>query len=109
MTDTIDIKTVPTHLGLILDGNRRWAKENGLKPFEGHRRGYINLKEIALAAFERNIKYVSAYVFSTENWQRSAEEVTYLMDFVEWVAKNEIKKLHKKNIRIMFLGSEHGL
>lgn len=100
---------LPNHLGLILDGNRRWAKEKGLKPFEGHRRGYIKLREIAIAAFDRNIPYVSAFVFSTENWNRSKEEVTYLMDLLNWVATHEIKKLHKKDIRVIFLGSEHGL
>ena len=81
-----NISNLPTHLGIILDGNRRWAKEKGLKPFEGHRRGYLRLKTIALAAFDRGIKYVSAYVFSIENWDRSKEEVTYLMDLLNWVA-----------------------
>lgn len=101
--------TVPTHLGLILDGNRRWARERGLKPFEGHRRGYLRLKKIALAAFERDIKYVSAYVFSTENWQRSEQEVAYLMDLLHWVAKHEVTKLHKHNVKVLFIGSLTGL
>src|ERR1700745_3628969 len=97
-------RKVPTHLGLILDGNRRWAQERGLRPFEGHRRGYLRLKKIAEAAFDRGVKYVSAFVFSTENWHRSQEEVTYLMDLLNWVAKNELNKLHKRNIRIIFDG-----
>ncbi|HVX58739.1 MAG TPA: polyprenyl diphosphate synthase [Candidatus Saccharimonadales bacterium] len=100
---------VPTHLGLILDGNRRWAKEHGLKPFEGHRRGYFRLKKIALAAFERDVKYVSAFVFSTENWSRSTSEVEYLMDLLHWVIKHEVSSLHKKNVRVMFAGTKHGL
>jgi undecaprenyl diphosphate synthase len=99
----------PRHLGLILDGNRRWAKEKGLKPFEGHRRGYLRLREIAIASFERNVEYVSAFVFSTENWNRTKEEVNYLMDLLNWVATSEIKKLHKKNIRVVFLGSKKRL
>jgi undecaprenyl diphosphate synthase len=100
---------VPTHLGLVLDGNRRWAKDRGLKPFEGHRRGYLILERISRAAFERGVKYVSAFVFSTENWSRSEEEVTYLMDLLQWVAAHEIKKLHKSNIRVLFLGTDVGL
>lgn len=97
---------VPKHLGLILDGNRRWATEKGLRPFEGHRRGYLRLKKVALAAFDRGVEYVSAYVFSTENWNRSDGEVAYLMDLLHWVAVHETKGLHKKNIRVLFLGSE---
>ena len=103
------IQPLPTHLGLILDGNRRWAKERGLKPFEGHRRGYLRLKKVAEAAFDRGIPYVSAFVFSTENWKRDSSEVAYLMDLLEWVARHEVKKLHKKNIKVLFLGSEEGL
>lgn len=100
---------VPKHLGLVLDGNRRWAQQRGLRPFEGHRRGYLRLKKIALAAFDRNVEYVSAFVFSTENWKRSEEEVAYLMDLLKWVAASEVNKLHKKNIKVIFLGREEGL
>jgi undecaprenyl diphosphate synthase len=94
---------------LILDGNRRWAREKGLRPFEGHRRGYLKLKKIAEAAFDRGVSYVSAFVFSTENWNRSEEEVTYLMDLIHWVATHELNALHKRNIRIIFIGTEKGL
>lgn len=103
------VPTLPVHLGLILDGNRRWAQERGLRPFEGHRRGYLRLKQVALAAFGKGVKYVSAYVFSTENWNRNPAEVAYLMDLLHWVATHELNKLHKQNIRIVFLGSRRGL
>jgi undecaprenyl diphosphate synthase len=96
---------VPAHLGLILDGNRRWAKEHGLKPFEGHRRGYLRLKKVAEAAFNHGVQYVSAFVFSTENWNRSHEEVVYLMDLLYWVSTHELNKLHKNNVRVIFIGS----
>ncbi len=102
-------ETIPNHIGLILDGNRRWAVEKGLKPFEGHRRGYLRLKKIALAAFDRGINYVSAFVFSTENWSRSEEEINYLMDLLHWVATHELNKLHKKNIKVIFIGTDKGL
>ena len=101
--------TVPRHLGLILDGNRRWAQEHNLRPFEGHRRGYLRLKKVAEAAFDAGVEYVTAFVFSTENWSRSEEEVAYLMDLFEWVATHELIKLHKRNIKVIFLGSKKGL
>jgi undecaprenyl diphosphate synthase len=110
MTMNIDAaSTIPMHLGLILDGNRRWAKAQGLPTLEGHRAGYGNLKTIGKAAIERGVKYVSAYVFSTENWNRTEEEVSYLMKLLLWVAKNEVEELHKENIRVRFLGSEERL
>lgn len=108
-TNSDTSNNVPRHLGLILDGNRRWAKERGLKPFEGHRRGYLKLKKVSIAAFERGVEYVSAFVFSTDNWNRSEDEVAYLMDLLDWVATHEIKNLNKKNIRVIFIGTEKGL
>ena len=100
---------IPKHLGLILDGNRRWAKKQGIPQLEGHRKGYENLKEIGLAAIENGIEYVSAYVFSTENWNRGKEEVGYLMKLLLWVAKNEVNYLHKENIKVLFAGSDDRL
>ncbi len=97
---------VPQHLGLILDGNRRWAKEQGKPAFEGHKAGYATLKTIAEAALDRGVKYLTAYVFSTENWNRTEEEVGFLMDFLHWVVTKEIDEIHNKGIRIRFLGSE---
>lgn len=107
----IDTKlaVVPRHLGLILDGNRRWAKSRGLNPMQGHKAGYANLKNIAEAAFNKGVSYISAYVFSVENWQRSKEEVDYLMKLLLWVAKTEIKKYHKQNVRVVFLGEKERL
>jgi undecaprenyl diphosphate synthase len=106
MSETV---TVPTHVGLILDGNRRWARAQGLPTFEGHRKGYENLKTIAKAAFDRGVQYVSAFVFSTENWDRSQEEVDYLMKLLLWVAKSEVSALDKENVRVRFLGSRKRL
>ncbi len=102
-------QVIPTHLGLILDGNRRWAREQGLPQLEGHRKGYENLKVIGQAALDKGVQYVSAYVFSTENWNRSKEEVEYLMKLLLWVAKHEVNELHKQNVRVRFLGSRKGL
>ncbi len=96
---------VPNHLGLILDGNRRWARTRGLPTLEGHKEGYDNLKSIAEHAFNSGVKYVSAYVFSTENWNRSEDEVTYLMSLLLKFFKKDCKQLNKKGVKIMWLGS----
>lgn len=99
----------PTHLGLIIDGNRRWAKEKGLPSLEGHRAGFDNLKTIAQHALDRGVKVLSAYVFSTENWQREPEEVKYLMDLLIKVVSRELEELKKKGIKIIFVGSDENV
>ncbi|MCW2763885.1 MAG: diphosphate synthase [Marmoricola sp.] len=108
MSDT-SLQAVPRHLGLILDGNRRWAKERGLPIMEGHRQGYENLKNITDYAFDQGIEYVSAYVFSTENWNRSQGEVRNLMKLLLWVLKHELGNLSKHGIRVRTLGSKFRL
>jgi undecaprenyl diphosphate synthase len=100
MTDTI----LPTHLGLILDGNRRWAKANGLPTLEGHRQGAEVFREIALAAFEKGVSYLTAYVFSNENWSRTEEEVDYLMKLVIRATEKYLDTFHKAGIRVVTLG-----
>lgn len=99
-------KTVPAHIGLILDGNRRWARENGLTAVEGHRQGYKNLKTVAAAALRYGVRYVSAYVFSTENWRRDQQEVRDIMSLLKWALRHEIKSFHKENIRLRVIGSK---
>jgi undecaprenyl diphosphate synthase len=97
---------VPRHLGLILDGNRRWAREHNLPLMEGHKQGYENLKTISEAAFKEGVEYVSAYVFSTENWNRSKDEVSYLMKLMMWIFKHEIENINKHGIRLRAMGSK---
>lgn len=97
---------MPRHLGIILDGNRRWAKAHDLPVIEGHRQGFVTAKQLGLALFDQGIEYVSAYVFSSENWKRSKDEVSQLMKLFLWVAKHEIKELHKDNIRLRIIGSK---
>ena len=100
---------IPKHLGLILDGNRRWAKAKGLSTLEGHKQGSENFKTVSLAAFDRGVEYVSAYVFSAENWQRTEEEVGYLMSLLMKAVEKHLKAFHKANIRIVLLGRREGL
>jgi undecaprenyl diphosphate synthase len=104
-SESVSKSVVPRHLGLILDGNRRWARENGVPIAEGHRQGFLNTKKLGRSLFDQGIEYVSAYVFSTENWQRSADEVKQLMKLFMWVAKHEAKELHKDGIRLRVIGS----
>lgn len=100
---------VPAHVGIILDGNRRWAKKNGLPASEGHREGFETFNDIATHALERGIKFLTIYAFSTENWSRTKEEVTFLMGFAAQMLKTRIKELHKKGVRFVWLGSRENL
>jgi undecaprenyl diphosphate synthase len=99
-----DKKSAPKHIGLILDGNRRWARKRLLPTLEGHRVGFSKLKSIADYAFDNGVEYLSAFIFSTENWNREAEEVDYLMDLAITVFKTDLKKFHNKGIRIRWFG-----
>jgi undecaprenyl diphosphate synthase len=106
---TTHSSAIPTHLGFIVDGNRRWAKDNGLPTLEGHARGYELLKTLAVEAIERGVSYVSGYIFSTENWSRSKEEVSYLMNLALRYAERDLDSIIEKGVRIRFLGTEEGL
>ncbi len=98
------MNNVPTSIGLILDGNRRWAKEQGIPSFEGHRRGYEKVKDLVDWAQEAGIKEVIVYAFSTENWNRSEEEVSYLMKLLEGAFDDWLKEIQEKGIRVRFIG-----
>jgi undecaprenyl diphosphate synthase len=106
---TVSYTHVPHHIGIILDGNRRWAADKNIPKLEGHRAGYETLKTVATYAFKKGASFISAFVFSTENWGRSQQEVDYLMKLLLWVAKNEVESFNKQNIRVRFLGEEEKL
>jgi undecaprenyl diphosphate synthase len=97
---------VPRHIGFIVDGNRRWANEHGLSIAEGHRRGYDNLEMIVRAANQRGVMYVSAYVFSTENWKRERAEVRDILKLLKWVLQHELQKFNREGIRLRIVGSK---
>ena len=101
--------TKPAHVGIILDGNRRWAAERGVSSTEGHKQGFETFRVIADAALERDIAYLSVFAFSTENWNRTKDEVAFLMQFVQIVLKKYLKELMQKNVKFVWLGSEQGL
>src|SRR5215471_20533597 len=100
---------VPTHVGIIMDGNRRWALARGLPTLRGHAQGQEVLRRTAHLAFEGGVKYLSVYAFSTENWKRSHEEVGYLMRHVGIALRKYIKEFVDGNVRVVFLGIREGL
>ena len=104
------MRKIPHHLGIIIDGNRRWAKERGLPALEGHRRGLERLKELIDWSKERGIKVLTLFVFSTENWKRSKVEVNYLTRlFGQALSKKNIQKIHQEGIKIRVIGQRERL
>jgi undecaprenyl diphosphate synthase len=102
-------KVIPNCLGVIVDGNRRWAKDRGLPTLEGHRRGFENLQNLVDWAHEAGIKHLVAYVFSTENWNRAPEEVSYLMDLFRQQVRAVTEKFHNKNYKVKVIGQRSRL
>ena len=94
-----------THIAIIMDGNRRWAKEKGLPSAMGHKKGVESLKKVVKAADKFGIKYLTMYAFSTENWNRKKEEVDFLMNLLAITMKNETKELNENNVKISFIGN----
>ena len=93
------------HLGIIADGNRRWAKENNLPKIEGHKRGLKTIETLVGAAARAGIPYITFYVFSTENWGREKTEVDYIMKLAETKIMKMAEKMAENNIRLLILGS----
>ena len=102
-------KKVPVCIGIIMDGNRRWAKSKGLPTLEGHRRGYDRLKDVVRWAGEAGGTHLVIYAFSTENWKRTKEEVGYLMDLFRWVLKEEVAHFIKEEVKVTAIGDTTSL
>jgi undecaprenyl diphosphate synthase len=96
---------LPRHIGFIVDGNRRWAKKHGIPAYEGHLAGYNAIHEVTKATFDAGVEYVSAYIFSTENWKRSEDEVKKLMGLVLRLLKSDLHIFNDNNIKLKVLGS----
>lgn len=95
----------PYHLGIILDGNRRWAEKRGLPPFEGHRKGLETAKKSVKWCRERGIKVLTLFVFSTENWKRTKKEVGFLMNLAkEAISGDFLKKVQEEGVRLQAIG-----
>ena len=92
------------HVAIIMDGNRRWAKEKNLPAALGHKKGVEALKATLRACNDFGVKYLTVYAFSTENWNRKKEEVDFLMNLVAVTLSNELGEMHKENVQIHFIG-----
>lgn len=108
MTD-LEIKKIVeetnlNHIAIIMDGNRRWAKEKNLPSALGHKKGVEALKTTLRACNDFGVKHLTVYAFSTENWKRKQEEVDFLMDLVAVTLTNELAEMHKENVQIRFIG-----
>lgn len=95
---------VPKTVGIIMDGNRRWAKAKGLPVFEGHNKGYETLKDVLKWSKALGVKNVIAFTFSLENWQRTQEEVSFLLGLIRRVVMSEVETFLKEKTRVRFAG-----
>ena len=103
------MQTPVRHLAIIMDGNRRWAKERGLPSLEGHRMGYDRMKEVADWAIARGVSVFTVFAFSTENWNRTDEEIGYLMDLLERALTTELSQFKERGVRLRILGRRERL
>src|SRR5574344_2043768 len=95
---------VPNHVAIIMDGNGRWAQNRGLKRTKGHQKGAEALKEISNCIYDKGVKVLSVFAFSTENWKRDKEEVDYIMDLFIKSFKESFKSVKEKTVRVVFSG-----
>jgi len=103
--DVPEVRSVPRHIAIIMDGNGRWAKKRFLPRVAGHKRGLDTVREIVGACKELGVECLTLFAFSTENWRRPQEEVSFLMDLFIRALEHEVSKLHSNNIRLRVLGS----
>jgi len=107
--EEIDVNNLPKHIAIIMDGNRRWAKDRGLTTKEGHKAGSKNLETIAKFCNKIGIKYLTVYAFSTENWKRTKEEVSALMFILKANLDAMLKRMDLENIKIRVIGERENI
>ena len=95
---------IPVHVAVIMDGNGRWAKSRGLPRVAGHRKGVERVRDMVTACAEKGVKYLTLFAFSSENWRRPVQEVQLLKELFLSALDNEIRKLHKNNVRFRVIG-----
>lgn len=100
----LDLDNIPKHIAIIMDGNGRWAQTRGLPRLEGHRRGYIALKDVVYGASDIGVETLTVYAFSSENWRRPDNEVSGLMKLIQYAAKIELNEMKKKGVKIIVSG-----
>lgn len=101
----LDPNNIPQHVAIIMDGNGRWAKQQGKMRIFGHKNGVAAVREAVSYARKIGVKYLTLYAFSSENWNRPEQEVSALMNLFMQALDFELKKLHKNNIRFKILGN----
>ncbi|HJU49442.1 MAG TPA: isoprenyl transferase [Pseudogulbenkiania sp.] len=99
-----DVRPVPRHIAIIMDGNGRWAKKRFLPRVAGHKKGLSAVREVVAGCQELGVEYLTLFAFSTENWRRPQDEVSFLMDLFLSALENEVEKLHSSNIRLKVIG-----
>jgi undecaprenyl diphosphate synthase len=104
LLDEIDPSRVPTHVGMVMDGNGRWARQRGLARTDGHAAGEEALFDAVEGALELGLRWLTVYAFSTENWKRPPDEVRYLMRYNESLLIRRRDELNERDVRIRFLG-----
>ena len=104
LVENIEFKNIPQHVAIIMDGNGRWAQLQGKGRVAGHKAGVESVRAVVTSARKTNIKALTLFAFSSENWQRPASEVNVLMDLFMFVLTKEVKRLHKHNIRFQVIG-----
>ncbi|MFB2921172.1 MULTISPECIES: isoprenyl transferase [Aerosakkonema] len=105
----LDRERLPRHVAVIMDGNGRWAKRQGLPRIVGHRRGVDALKDLLRCCRDWGVEALTAYAFSTENWGRPLEEVDFLMTLFERVLRQELREMMEENVQIRFVGNLNAL
>ena len=106
---SLDPGTLPRHVAIIMDGNRRWAREHGLPAIEGHRRGMVALRRVTRAASDLGIGVLTVYGFSTENWNRDVREISLLFELCVHFARGELMELRRNNVRVRVIGDWESL
>jgi len=105
----INAENIPQHVGIIMDGNGRWAKKQGFLRLDGHKKGVESVRKAVETAVELNVKHLTIYAFSTENWRRPASEVSGLLKLLKKTLKKEINQLNENNVIVRFIGSNERL
>ncbi|MFH1691383.1 MAG: isoprenyl transferase [Candidatus Omnitrophota bacterium] len=105
----LDKTRIPVHIAIIMDGNGRWAKRHGLARMMGHRQGLESVRKIIRAAQDLNVRFLTLYAFSSENWKRSSEEVEFLMRSCESFITEELPEMIKNDVRLIHIGLKKAL